>query len=214
MNEDLLEKVLLYIEARFKNDYSGHDYYHSIRVYKLASSICKEENADLEIVQLASLLHDVDDYKLFGGNAGAYSNAEAFLRDNKIAESKIRMICDIISSISFKGTGTLVPRSLEGKIVQDADRLDAIGALGIARAFAYGGSKNRIMHIPNEKPRENMNFKEYSNSNGTSINHFYEKLLRLKDLMNTDTAKKVAEYRHKYMENFLAEFFDEWDGKK
>lgn len=213
MNEGLLEKTLLYIKERFQNDFSGHDYYHSVRVHKLAASICKEENADLEIVQLAALLHDVDDYKLFGGNAGTYSNAEIFLKENKIPDTKIRTICDIISSISYKGTDTRIPQSKEGKIVQDADRLDAIGAIGIARTFAYGGSKNRTMHIPNEKPHDNMNFEEYSTSNGTTINHFYEKLLKLKDLMNTETAKKIAESRHKYMEDFLSEFYNEWDGK-
>lgn len=214
MDKDLLEKTLLFIKKRFQDDYSGHDYYHSVRVYNLATFICKKEKADLEIVQLASLLHDVDDYKLFGENVGSYLNAEKFLKDNKISDKKIKFICDIISSISFKGIDTQVPESKEGKIVQDADRLDAIGAIGIARAFAYGGSKNRAMHIPYEKPRDNMNFKEYSASNGTTINHFYEKLLKLKDLMNTRTAKKIAEYRHNYMKDFLTEFFDEWDGTK
>ena len=212
MNKDLLEKTLLYIKEKFQNDYSGHDYYHSVRVYKLATSIGKEENADLEIVQLASLLHDVDDYKLFGGNVGSYSNAETFLKDNKLSDTKVKIICDIISLISFKGSDTQVPQSKEGKIVQDSDRLDAIGAIGIARTFAYGGSKNRALHIPNEKPHDNMNFEEYSMSTGTSINHFYEKLLKLKDLMNTETAKKIAESRHKYMNNFLSEFFNEWNG--
>lgn len=212
MNEDLLEKTLLYIKDIFNNDYSGHDYYHSVRVYNLSTSICKVENANLEIVQLASLLHDVDDYKLFGGNASTYSNAETFLKNNNIPDKKINLICNIIGSISFKGTDSQIPESLEGKIVQDSDRLDAIGAIGIARTFAYGGSKNRSMHIPNEKPRDNMNFEEYSTLNGTTINHFYEKLLNLEDLMNTDTAKKIAESRHKYMENFLSEFFNEWDG--
>ena len=212
MNEDLLEKTLSYIKGIFKNDYSGHDYYHSVRVYNLATSICNEENGDLELVQLASLLHDVDDYKLFGGNGSTYSNAETFLKNNNIPDEKINLICNIIGSISFKGTDSKIPENLEGKIVQDADRLDAIGAIGIARTFAYGGSKNRSMHIPSEKPRDNMNFEEYSTLNGTTINHFYEKLLNLKALMNTDTAKKIAEARHKYMENFLSEFFNEWDG--
>lgn len=212
MSQDLLEKTLKYIKERFENDSSGHDYYHSLRVYRLATSICKEESADLEIVQLASLLHDVDDYKLFGGKAGAYINAEAFLKDNEISKAKIDAICEIIATISFKGTGTQIPQSIEGKIVQDADRLDAIGAIRIARTFAFGGSKNRIMHIPNEKPRGNMSLKEYSTSNGTTINHFYEKLLKLKDLMNTEKAKKLAELRHKYMEKFLEEFYNEWDG--
>lgn len=212
MNEDLLEKILSYIKDRFKNDYSGHDYYHSVRVYNLATSICKKEHGNLEIVQLASLLHDVDDYKLFGGNASAYLNAETFLKKNNISNDNIELICTIIGSISFKGTDSKIPKSLEGKIVQDADRLDAIGAIGIARTFAYGGSKDRAMHLPNERPRDNMNFEEYSTLNGTTINHFYEKLLKLKDLMNTETAKKIAESRHKYMETFLSEFLDEWDG--
>ncbi|MDD3223648.1 MAG: HD domain-containing protein [Clostridium sp.] len=214
MNEDLLKKTLLYIKNRFQNDYSGHDYYHSVRVYKLATSICKKECGNLEIVQLASLLHDVDDYKLFDEKVGAYINAKAFLKDNNISDTKINIICHIISSISFKGTDTQIPESKEGKIVQDADRLDAIGAIGIARAFAYGGSRNRAMHIPNEKPQDNMNFEQYSSAKGTTINHFYEKLLKLKDLMNTKSAKKIAESRQKYMENFLSEFFNEWDGIK
>ncbi|OOM71078.1 putative hydrolase [Clostridium puniceum] len=212
MDEDLLEKTLSYIKNRFQNDYSGHDYYHSVRVYNLSTSICKKENGNLEIIQLAALLHDVDDYKLFDGNVSTYSNAEDFLKNNKISDVKIEFICNIIASISFKGTDSQVPESLEGKIVQDADRLDAIGAIGIARTFAYGGNKNRPMHIPNKKPRDNMNFEEYSTLNGTTINHFYEKLLNLKALMNTEAAKKIAESRHKYMENFLSEFYEEWDG--
>ncbi len=212
MNDELLKRTLIYIDKKFQDDYSGHDYYHSIRVYKLAISICKEESADLEIVELAALLHDVDDYKLFGDNRGTCTNAEAFLKENNVSEEKINAICEIISTLSFKGTDTQIPQSKEGKIVQDADRLDAIGAIGIARVFAYGGSKNRAMHIPSEKPRCNMNFQEYSTAKGTSINHFYEKLLKLRDLMNTETAKKMAENRHKYMENFLTEFYNEWDG--
>lgn len=214
MDEELFKEALEYIKEKFENDYSGHDYYHSIRVYNLATCICKNEKADLEIVQLSALLHDVDDYKLFDGNVGDYSNAKIFLRNNKISENKIKDICDIISSISFKGTDTKVPKSKEGKIVQDADRLDAIGAIGIARAFSYGGNKSRIMHIPNEKPHYNMNFEQYSTYKGTTINHFYEKLLKLKDLMNTETAKNMAQARHKYMESFLREFFNEWDGIK
>lgn len=214
MNEELLEKTLAFIKERFKNDYSGHDYQHSLRVYKLATAICREEKGDMEIVELAALLHDVDDYKLFGGKSGAYPQAEAFLKANNVASEKIEAICHIIATMSFKGTGTQVPESKEGKIVQDADRLDAIGAIGIARTFAYGGSKGRAMHIPEEKPRDNMNFEEYAKNQGTTLNHFYEKLLKLKALINTETAKKIAEARHKYMEDFLTEFLMEWEGKK
>lgn len=201
-----------YIKARFQADYSGHDYYHSVRVYELATAICRKETADLEVVQLAALLHDVDDYKLFGGKADECPQAEAFLRENGISGQKSRLICGCIVSVSFKGTDTRIPESMEGKILQDADRLDAIGAVGIARAFAYGGSRNRSIHIPGELPRKAMNFEEYSNSKGTTINHFYEKLLLLKNMMNTQTAREMAEHRHRFMEQFLSEFFDEWDG--
>ena len=214
MNEELLEKALAYIGDRFKNDYSGHDFYHSVRVYKLATTICKAENADLEIVQLASLLHDVDDYKIFGGKMGDFSNAESFLKHNGMSKKKINIICEIIATISFKGTATQVPKSQEGKIVQDADRLDAMGAIGIARVFAYGGNNNRVLHIPDMSPRDEMNAEQYSNYKGTSINHFYEKLLKLRDLMNTKAAKKLAESRHRYMQVFLEEFSEEWDGEK
>lgn len=213
MDEKFLEKTLLFIKDIFKNDGSGHDFYHSLRVYNIATSICKEENADLEIVQLASLLHDIDDYKLFGGKIGSCSRAKEFLEANNISTKKINAICEIISSISFKGKDTQIPKTIEGKIVQDADRLDAIGAIGIARVFAYGGSINRAIYIPEEKPLEDMNEEEYYNHKGTSINHFYEKLLKLRGLMNTETAKKLAESRNKYMQDFLNEFFLEWEGK-
>lgn len=213
MNKELLEKTLEYVKERFKEDFSGHDYYHTLRVYKLAASICNEEKADLEIVQLAALLHDVDDYKLFGKNEGKITNAELFLRENNVSEEKINAINDIIASISFKGTDTKVPETIEGKIVQDADRIDAIGAIGIARAFAYGGSRNRSMYDPDEKPRDHMDFEEYSKNKGTTINHFYEKLLKLKDMMNTESGRRVAENRHKYMEDFLNEFYHEWEGR-
>ncbi|MFA6076051.1 MAG: HD domain-containing protein [Negativicutes bacterium] len=214
MDEKLLEKTLLHIRDRFKNDYSGHDYYHSVRVYKLATTICKTENANLEIVQLAALLHDVDDYKLFGGRMGDFSNAESFLKHSNISKTKINIMCEIISTISFKGTGIQIPKSQEGKIVQDADRLDAMGAIGIARVFAYGGNNNRVLHIPDKKPMDDMNAEQYSNCKGTSINHFYEKLLKLRDLMNTKAAKELAESRHRCMEMFLEEFSEEWDGGK
>lgn len=211
MNKKLLKNTLEYVEERFKGDFSGHDYYHTLRVYKLATTICNQERANLEIVQLAALLHDVDDYKLFDKNNDSTTNAELFLRKNNVSEENIKLICDIIATISFKGKDTKVPETIEGKIVQDADRIDAIGAIGIARAFAYGGSRNRSMYDPSEKPRDDMSFEEYSKNTGTTINHFYEKLLKLKDMMNTECGKKVAEERHKYMEDFLRQFYSEWE---
>lgn len=214
MDDKILLNAMSYIKDRFRDDHSGHDYYHSLRVFRLATLICKEEAGDLETVQLAALLHDVDDYKLSGGSAVGSPKARAFLAENSVLEKKAEVICDIIGSVSFKGTDTKIPKSIEGKIVQDADRLDAIGAIGIARAFAYGGNRNRDIYDPDRHPRSQMNFEEYAKSDGTTINHFYEKLLNLKDMMNTKTAKAMAEQRHRFMECYLDEFFAEWNGER
>ena len=211
--EDLIELTIEYIREFFKNDFSGHDFYHTIRVYKLAKHIAKTEKCDMEIVSLAALLHDVDDIKLVGKQKERFINAKTFLRKYNYNEEQIDKICHIISQVSFKGNDTIKPDSIEGMIVQDADRLDATGAMGITRTFAYGGNHNLPIHIPESKHIENMTAEEYYNHKGTSINHFYEKLLKLKDLMNTKEAKRIAEHRHKYMETFLEEFYLEWDGK-
>ena len=141
-----------------------------------------------------------------------FYNAKTFLKNLEFSDEKIESICHIISQVSFKGTDSVVPDTIEGKIVQDADRLDAIGAIGIGRTFAYGGSHKTPMHIPNMEIKENMSAEEYYKNVGTTINHFYEKLLKLKDLMNTETAKKMAHHRHEYMQEFLKEFYDEWEG--
>lgn len=214
MKENLIEAVQEYIKDFFKNDFSGHDYYHTIRVYNLAKKIAKVEGGNNEIIELSALLHDVDDYKLVKKGVEPFYNAKTFLRRNNVCERKINDICNVISTISYKGTDTMIPKTLEGKIVQDADRLDAIGAIGIGRTFAYGGNKGISMHIPELKYKENMNAEEYYQNVGTTISHFYEKLLKLKGLMNTSTAKKIAEDRHAYMEAFLEEFFKEWNGIK
>ena len=211
--EDLIELTIEYIREFFKNDFSGHDFYHTIRVYKLAKHIAKTEKCDMEIVSLAALLHDVDDIKLVGKQKERFINAKTFLRNYNYNEEQIEKICHIISQVSFKGNNSVKPDSIEGMIVQDADRLDATGAIGITRTFTYGGNHNLPIHIPESKYKENMTEEEYYNHKGTSINHFYEKLLKLKDLMNTKEAKRIAEHRHKYMETFLEEFYLEWDGK-
>lgn len=213
MNEKLIEQTKKYVEEFFKGDSSGHDYCHTLRVYNLAKTISEKEGGNQEIIVLAALLHDVDDYKIIGDNGIPFYNAKTFLKNNNVDEGKIAEICNVISTISFKGTDTVAPASIEGKVVQDADRLDAIGAIGIGRTFAYGGKVGRPMHNPDIKYNENMTAEQYYKNVGTSINHFYEKLLKLKELMNTETAKKMAESRHIYMENFLNEFYREWDGE-
>jgi len=214
MRSSLLSLALDFARNSFQNDFSGHDFAHTYRVFQLAGTLGRAENADLLTVQLAAALHDVDDPKLFGGTFGQHSRAERFLRENGATEEEISRICAIISEISFKGTETRTPSTLEGKVVQDADRLDAIGAIGIGRAFAFGGSRGRAMYDPENPPRPGMNAEEYAKNQGSTINHFYEKLLLLRELMNTPSARKLAEERHRFMETFLAEFFDEWEGRK
>lgn len=189
--------------------------YESMRVYRLAMQIAEQENADMLIVQLAALLHDVDDVKLSPETHEAKKNAVGFMKNNGVDEKVIASVCKNIDEVSFAGIDSVVPSTIEGKCVQDADRLDAMGAVGIARAFAYGGSKGRRIHDPDIKPLTNMNKADYNqNHNSTSINHFYEKLLLLKDMMNTETAKKMAEHRQAVMEDFLEEFMAEWVGEK
>ena len=212
-NMENIEKTIEYVKKFFENDFSGHDFYHTLRVYNLARYITNFEKCDIELVCLGALLHDVDDYKLVGEENEPFNNAKTFLKSLGLSIKKIEQICHIISQVSFKGNETVIPDTIEGKIVQDADRLDAIGAIGIGRTFAYGGSHKIPMHIPNMECKEDMSAKEYYENAGTTINHFYEKLLKLKDLMNTETAKNMAKHRHEYMQEFLKEFYDEWEGK-
>lgn len=214
MDENIIKNALKYIEKIFENDFSGHDYFHTYRVYKMAEMIAAKENADILTVQLAALLHDVDDVKLSPETHGDKERAKTFLRENGIVETTICNICEIIGEVSFAGRDSLVPKTLEGKCVQDADRLDALGAVGIARAFAYGGSKGRIIHHPEINPKMNMGREEYNKTNSTTINHFYEKLFLLKNMMNTETGRRIAEERERYMKEYLSQFFDEWNGIK
>ena len=204
-------RLELYIKKIFENDSSGHDYFHSVRVYKMAMKIVGEEICDKNIVMMVALLHDVDDKKLFQTENNA--NARKALMDGGISQIDIERVVAIIESVSYKGKDSVAPQTIEGKIVQDADRLDAIGAVGIARAFAYGGSHGRKLYDPDISPILNMDEEKYYKYVGTTINHFYEKLLLIKELLNTDTAKKIAKKRQLFMEQFLEEFYAEWNGE-
>ena len=207
-----MEKIKEFVKDLLAKEYSGHDYYHCIRVYNNAMLICKDMDCDKQLVSVASLLHDVDDAKLF--NSKDYDNARKILNDLNYEKDFIEKVINIIKDVSFKGKDSVIPSSLEGKIVQDADRLDAIGAIGIARTFAYGGNHNRLIYDPSIKPNLNMDYNQYKNANNPTINHFYEKLLILKDMMNLEKSKQIAIHRHKFMEDYLREFYDEWDGIK
>lgn len=210
MTKEVLDGLLSDLQEFFKNDYSGHDYNHTMRVYKLAYNIAIQEHANLEIVSLAALLHDVDDVKLT--QSINYQNARLLM--NKYGIDKVQEeVIAIIQDVSFKGNQSKSPSTLEGKIVQDADRLDAIGAIGIARAFTFGGNHNRPLYN-DENPVLNMDEASYRQHKSSTINHFYEKLLLLKDMMNTDSAKRLASMRHQFMLNYLEEFYDEIEGKK
>ncbi|MDR6299881.1 HD domain-containing protein [Mesonia maritima] len=204
-----------FVKKELKDAEGGHDWFHIERVYKNALLIAKTENTDLEIVSLASLLHDIADSKFHNGDEKiGPQKAKEFLETLALNEKSINHIVKIIENVSFKGGNTEVTfRSKELEIVQDADRLDAIGAIGIARTFNYGGYKNRKIYDPEIQPKLNMNKEEYKKSLNPTINHFYEKLLLLKDRMNTETGKKLAEKRHKFMEDFLDQFYAEWNGE-
>ena len=211
----MIESAIKFVKGIFAYDCSGHDHHHTMRVYRLAMQIAEQENADMLIVQLAAILHDVDDVKLSPETHETKKNAVGFMKNSGVDDKVIASVCKIIDEVSFAGIDSVVPSTIEGKCVQDADRLDAMGAIGIARAFAYGGSKGRRIHDPDIKPMTNMNKADYhQNHNSTSINHFYEKLLLLKDMMNTETAKKMAMHRQAVMEDFLEEFMAEWEGEK
>lgn len=212
MKKGIINDALEFARDIFQGDDSGHDYFHTLRVYKMAVRIAERENADLTIVQLAALLHDVDDIKLSPETYENKDRAVGFLKRHDTPEAMIKTVCGIIGEVSFRGTDSAVPETIEGKCVQDADRLDAMGAIGIARAFAYGGNHHRIMHDPEIKPAVNMNADQYQRHISTTINHFYEKLFQLKALMNTDTAKRLAGQREDYMKRFLSEFLEEWEG--
>lgn len=211
----LVEIIIKKVKAQFANDTTGHDWFHIERVFNMAVFLQSNEGGDLEIVQLAALLHDISDHKMNGGilNAGGKVAFE-MLVELGYDEKKATLVKEIVDGVSYKGAHVKDSmQTLEGKIVQDADRLDAIGAIGIARAFTYGGSKNRPMYIPDNAPKMHASFEEYASSKSHTVNHFYEKLLLLEARLHTSSAKKIGKERHVFMEQFLEQFYNEWNSK-
>ncbi|QIG89437.1 HD domain-containing protein [Chryseobacterium sp. POL2] len=211
--ESTIEKTIEFVKQKLKGAEAGHDWYHIERVWKLSKKIAKTENCDSEIVELGALFHDIADPKFYNGDESlAPKIASEFLRNCAYSEEKIEKVVFIINHISFKNRDNLPEEiPVELQIVQDADRIDAIGAIGIARSFNFGGFKNNLMYDPEVLPKIGMSKEEYKKSNGTTINHFYEKLLLLKNMMNTSAGKKMAEERHQYMLDFLDQFYKEWN---
>ena len=212
----LIDNTILFVKQQLENAEGGHDWFHIERVYKNALLIAEGEDCDLTVVKLGALLHDIADSKFHGGDETVGpKTARNFLESQNVKEDIILHVITIIENISFKG-GNFEKKfnSKELEIVQDADRLDAIGAIGIARTFNYGGFKNRPLYNPNIQPNMSMNKEEYKNSESPTLNHFYEKLLLLKDKMNTETGKKIAQKRHNFMVTFLSQFYAEWDGQE
>lgn len=212
--EELIRSAVDYAREVFRDDSSGHDLDHTLRVFRTAVMLAEQEDADRELVSLIALLHDVDDVKLFPETNPGLEHAVSFLRSKAVPADRIDKICAAIRQISFAGRDSVIPDTPEGKCVQDADRLDALGAVGIARAFAYGGAHHRRMYDPAVLPRLQMSGEEYRRYGGsTTINHFHEKLLTLENLMNTSAAKRLAAERTAFMRTFLDEFRREWDGE-
>ena len=209
----IISQTITFVKQQLKGDATGHDWWHVHRVWHMALTLAEKEGADLFVVQLAALLHDIADWKFHDGDdKKGEVIARQWLESLGLEEKVISHVCQIVSDISFKGAGVATNmKTIEGKVVQDADRLDAIGAIGIARAFAYGGYKKREMYNPEIEPLLHQSFEQYKNSEGTTVNHFHEKLLLLKNRMNTQSALKIAEERHQFMEVFLDKFLKEWD---
>lgn len=212
------EKILLeanaFVQSVLGDDSSGHDYWHAIRVSEMAGRIAKAESADIFICQLTGLLHDIADEKLNESEELGKQKVKQFLHNHDVDEPLVDHIMDIISTMSFKGGMNPPVKTLEGQIVQDADRLDAIGAIGIARTFAYSGAKGQLIYDPHILPRKELTKENYRKEKTTAVNHFYEKLLKLKEMMNTPHAKELAEERHRFMLVFLNQFYNEWEVKE
>jgi uncharacterized protein len=212
----LIEKTIEFVKQELQHAEAGHDWWHIERVWKSAKAIAKEENVDLLVVEFAALLHDIADPKFHNGDEEiGPQRAGDFLISIAVDEAIIHHVREIIRNMSFKSSlGEVKFTSPEMLVVQDADRLDAIGAIGIARAFTYGGFKNRELYNPAIKPVVKQSKEAYKNTTAPTINHFYEKLLLLKDKMNTNTGKRIAQQRHNFMEAYLAQFYGEWNGER
>ncbi len=216
MEQHLVEMIKDDVRHRLSGD-SSHDWWHVFRVWNLAKRIGGEEKVEnMLVVELGALLHDIADWKFHDGDETVGPRVAQDMLEARGADAEtIDAVCDIIATISYKGAGVATPmKTREGEVVQDADRLDAIGAIGIARTFAYGGAKGRAMYDPSVPPTLHQDKASYHNDNGHTINHFYEKLLLVKDRLNTVTAKRIAEDRHRFMEMYLDQFYQEWDGRR
>lgn len=214
--QSIIEQTINFVKITLANAETGHDWFHIERVYKTAQTINAVEKGDPLIVELAALLHDIADSKFNNGDEEiGPQKAGDFLKEIGLADKTILHVQEVIRNLSYKASlGTITFKSKELDVVQDADRLDAIGAIGIARAFTYGGYKNRVLYDPAIPTNLNMSKEEYKNTTAPTINHFYEKLLLLKDLMKTETGKLMAQQRHEFMLAYLDQFYAEWEGKK
>ncbi|MDB5055490.1 MAG: phosphohydrolase [Bacilli bacterium] len=210
--QDILTLAEAFVQDKLQHDSSGHDWWHIYRVTQTAATIATEHGADIFVCKLAALLHDIADEKLNESELVGLAIVRDWLAQQDVPPSIIKHVMEIIATLSFKGGRRAPMQTLEGQIVQDADRLDAMGAMGISRVFAYSGAKGRPIHNPELAPRTNMTPEEYRNGKDTAINHFYEKLLLLKDLMNTSYGRKLAEQRHQFMIDYLEQFYLEWEG--
>lgn len=212
--EEILVRARAFVREQLQHDASGHDWWHVDRVVRLARRLADHVGADSYLCELAALLHDVADYKIAGDEETGLRRVSTWLDEAQVDSVVSGQVLEIIGTMSFAGGHQLPMQTLEGQVVQDADRLDAIGAIGVARAFAYGGSRGRSMYDPDQAPTTYTDKEAYRSSTSSTINHFYEKLLLLKDHMHTHLAQQLAKERHQYLEAFLHEFMEEWQGQR
>jgi uncharacterized protein len=211
---EIIHQAEQFVRNELSHDSSGHDWWHIERVRRTAVSIALQEDADPFVCELAALLHDIADEKIAGSEEAGLRKVREWLAIQQVDSADSEHILEIIATMSFKGGKGIPMRTLEGEVVQDADRLDALGAVGIGRTFAYSGAKGQLMYDPSIPARVSMTQEQYRNEKSTAINHFPEKLFKLKERMNTDYARQLAEERHRFMEEFVTRFMEEWEGKR